>query len=380
MSAVVVAAIACLLAVIPALVFRKNLRLYAPPPHYESGAEATRPAISLLIPARNEERSVRAAVEAALASEGVRLEVLVLDDHSEDATAAIVAAIAARDPRVRVVPAPPLPPGWCGKQHACAVLAGQASQPLLAFLDADVRLAPRGLARMAAFLRRSGADLVSGFPHQETGTLAEQVVIPLTHFILLGFLPMARMRRTRHPAFGAGCGQLFITRRDAYHKAGGHGAIRYSLHDGLTLPRAFRHVGLATDLCDATEVAACRMYRDARELWWGVTKNATEGLAAPATNLPATAILLGGQVLPPVLFLWGAAGWIDPIAWGLATVGAAAAYYPRLVAVRRFRQPLLGALVHPVGVLALLAMQWYALVRAALDRPVTWKGRDYAPP
>jgi hypothetical protein len=380
MSAVVVAAIACLLALIPALVFRKNLRLYAPPPSDESGAEATRPAMSLLIPARNEERSIRATVEAALASEGVRLEVIVLDDHSEDATAAIVTEIAARDPHVRVVPAPPLPPGWCGKQHACAVLAGQASHSLFAFLDADVRLTPQGLARMAAFLRRSGADLVSGFPHQETGTLAEQLVIPLMHFILLGFLPIARMRRARHPAFGAGCGQLFVTRRDAYRKAGGHGAIRRSLHDGLTLPRAFRNAGLATDLFDATDVAACRMYRGARELWWGVTKNATEGLAAPATILPATAILLGGQVLPPILFLWGVAGLINPIAFGLATVGAAAAYYPRMVAVRRFRQPLMGALFHPVGVLALLAMQWYAFVRAVLARPVTWKGRDYAPP
>jgi hypothetical protein len=380
MSAVVVAAIACLLALIPALVFRKNLRLYAPPPSYESRAEATRPAMSLLIPARDEERSIRAAVEAALASEGVRLEVLVLDDHSEDATAAIVTEIAARDPRVRVVPAPPLPPGWCGKQHACAVLAGLASHSLFAFLDADVRLTPKGLVCMAAFLRRSGADLVSGFPHQETGTLAEQLVIPLMHFILLGFLPIARMRRARHPAFGAGCGQLFVTRRDAYRKAGGHGAVRRSLHDGLTLPRAFRNAGLATDLFDATDVAACRMYRGARELLWGVTKNATEGLAAPATILPATAILLGGQVLPPVLLLWGVAGLIDPIAFGLATVGAAAAYYPRLVAVRRFRQPLVGALFHPVGVLTLLATQWYAFVRAVLARPVTWKGRRYAPP
>jgi hypothetical protein len=122
------------------------------------------------------------------------------------------------------------------------------------------------------------------------------------------------------------------------------------------------------------------MYRGARELWWGVTKNATEGLAAPATILPATAILLGGQVLPPVLLLWGVAGLIDPIAFGLATVGAAAAYYPRLVAVRRFRQPLVGALFHPVGVLTLLATQWYAFVRAVLARPVTWKGRGYAPP
>src|SRR5262249_61852699 len=98
--------------------------------------------ISVLIPARNEERGIVAAVESALASEGVSLEVIVLDDHSEDRTAALVEGLARRDSRVRLVPAPPLPEGWCGKQHACHVLAGCACHPLLAFLDADVRLAP----------------------------------------------------------------------------------------------------------------------------------------------------------------------------------------------------------------------------------------------
>jgi glycosyltransferase involved in cell wall biosynthesis len=204
MSVVALAAIACLLTIVPACVFRKNLRLYAPPPSCGSGTASATPAISVLIPARNEEGSIRAAVEAVLASTGVQLEVLVLDDHSEDATAAIVADFAAHDPRLRVISAPPLPPGWCGKQYACATLAARASQPLLVFIDADVRLAPQGLARMAAFLSSSGADLASGFPRQETGTLAERLVIPLMHFLLLGFLPMARMRRTRHPAFGAG--------------------------------------------------------------------------------------------------------------------------------------------------------------------------------
>src|SRR5207244_4018469 len=128
---------------------------------------------------------------------------------------------------------------------------------------------------------RSGADLGSGFPRQETGTLLEKLVLPLIHFLLLGYLPLIGMRWCRHPAFGAGCGQLFVTRRDAYEAVGGHVAVRASLHDGLTLPRAYRRRGLKTDLCDATELADCRMYRSGRELWYGLAKNAREGLAHP---------------------------------------------------------------------------------------------------
>ena len=371
----VLAAFACLCALLPAGLFHRNVRLYTPPPSPQPGTVP--PAVAVLIPARNEAHTIRAAVEAALHSQHVRLEVLVLDDHSTDATAQIIRDIAARDTRVRLLPGPPLPPGWCGKQYACAVLAIHTEQPLLVFLDADVQLAPQGLARLAAFLDASGTDLVSGLPRQETGTLLERLLVPLMHVLLLGFLPLWRMRQSRHPAYGAGCGQLFMARRQAYVYAGGHAAIRASLHDGLTLPRAFRTAGLPTDLCDVTSVATCRMYRSAREVWQGLAKNATEGLAQPALLVPATALLFGGQVLPVILCGFGVFGQLSPWACGLAVLGLAAAYYPRLRAMRRFEQSWLGALLHPLGILVFLVLQWYACVRALCGRPATWKGRAY---
>jgi hypothetical protein len=365
-----------LLAVIPALLFRANLRAYRPPPAApEPSGAATRPAVSVLIPARNEEATIGAALRTVLASRGVELEVLVLDDQSEDETAEVVSEIARQDSRVRLLRGQPLPPGWCGKQYACRVLARSACHPLLVFLDADVRLAPEALARLAAFLDLSRSDLVSGIPHQETGTLAERLLIPLIHFLLLGFLPLARMRRSLHPAYGAGCGQLFLARRSAYEASGGHEAIRASLHDGITLPRAFRAAGYPTDLCDLTPIASCRMYRAAGEVWRGLAKNATEGLASPGRILPATALLLGGQVLPPLLLAAGA--WLPVPAACLALLAAVASYYPRFAGAGRFRQSWLGALLHPAGVLLLLAIQWHALIRSARRRPAAWKGRTY---
>ena len=291
------------LALVPAVWFHANLREYLPPALVRPGAE--RPAVSVLIPARNEQDGIGLAVSAALGSDGVALEVIVLDDHSDDATAEIVSRQAAADPRVRLVSAPELPEGWCGKQHACWVLAREARNNVLIFLDADVRLAPDALARMAAFLHATGADLASGIPHQETVGLLEKMVIPLIHFILLGFLPIRVMRRTTQPQFAAGCGQLFITTRDAYERSGGHAAIRTTLHDGIKLPRAYRIAGLRTDLFDATELAECRMYRSAGALWSGLAKNAGEALGSPRLIVPMTLLLLGGQVMPVVLLAPG---------------------------------------------------------------------------
>lgn len=362
-------------AALPAFVFLRNLRTYLPPPPLPISNDL--PSVSILIPARNEEASIAAAVEAALASEAVEIEVIVLDDHSDDRTAEIVRAIAAKDARVRLASAPALPAGWCGKQHACATLGRLATHPLLLFQDADVRLAPAGVARLVAEMNLRKTDLLSGVPRQITGTFLEALLIPLIHWILLGFLPMDRMRASRHPAFAAGCGQLFLARREAYVAMGGHAAIKTSLHDGITLPRAFRNAGLQTDLCDATDVATCRMYHGLSQVWFGLAKNATEGLAKPILLPIVTVLFLLGQVLP-VLLLATAWLWDGPtlVLAGLATL---LLYLPRLIGISAFRQSVFGAVLHPLGVVVLLLIQWYALLRAIVGRPASWKGRTYAP-
>jgi hypothetical protein len=374
MNLEILALISFVLAAIPCGLFLSNLFVYRP--LAKSKAKIATP-LSVLIPARNEEQNIRATLEAVLANHGAEFEIVVLDDHSTDATAKIISEIAVRDPRVRLENAPPLPAGWCGKQHACHVLAQLAKNPLLVFIDADVRLAPDALARMAGFMEKNPVALASGVPRQELGTFSERILIPLIHFILLGFLPMRMMRKTKSPAFSAGCGQLFIARRDAYQICGGHAQLRDSLHDGVKLPRAFRRAGFRTDLFDATDTATCRMYRTNAETWRGLGKNATEGLAAPGTILPMTALLLCGQIFPFALLVFAATG---SRTFKIAALAAMLALLPRLVAAWRFRQSWLGALLHPLGVVFLLGIQWFALSQKILGRPMQWKGRDYLPP
>lgn len=370
---ILIAALSLILALLPLLQGSVNLLLYRRP----KAAPPPGSAVSILIPARNEEATIAASVDAALLSRGVEVEVVVLDDHSTDRAAEIVRAIAARDPRVRLESAPPLPPGWSGKQHACQALATLARHPVLLFQDADVRLAPDAARLTCGALLSGRHGLVSGFPRQETGTLAEALVIPLIHVLLLGYLPMLGMRRSGDPRFGAACGQLIAVRREAYWKAGGHAAISASLHDGVTLPRAFRRAGQGTDLFDATGLASCRMYRGWREVWSGFTKNATEGMATPAALPVWTLLLFGGHVLPWILLGWAALNPLPDAAVTMAGLAAAAGLLFRLLLLVRFRQSVVGALLHPVGILIMLAIQWAALLRARHGRPSEWRGRAY---
>jgi hypothetical protein len=364
-----------LCALSPAVLFCVNLRRYRPPP---APGTLRLPLVSVLIPARDEEFAIAKALAGALASTEVAFEVVVMDDCSTDATAAIVQSVAETDARVRLAQAPSLPSGWNGKQHACWELAHVANGELLCFVDADVRLAPAALARMAAFLVREKVALVSGFPREITGTWMEWLLLPLIHFVLLGFLPITGMRKGTDPAFAAGCGQFIMVRRDAYFATGGHAAIRQTMHDGLLLPRLLRQRGYRTDLADLTELATCRMYRNARQVWQGLAKNATEGLAAPVRILPISVLLILGQIMPFVLAGWfwvRHAASVAVIVYLLVAI--AGAWLPRVLAVVRFRQDWRGALLHPIGIVMLLALQWYALGRKLLGGTVSWKKRSY---
>ncbi len=371
------AVVALLLAALPAVLTLANLRAFAPPP-----PPTGEPAVSVLVPARNEEAAVGRLCRDVLASTGVDLELVILDDASDDGTATVVREIAAADPRVRLVSGQPLPAGWCGKQHACWQLARAARHDTWVFLDVDVAPAPDAIARAVAFLDASGAALGSGFPRQRTSCLLDWLLLPLIHFILLGFLPLARSRRDNAPGMAAGCGQFFVTRRADYERAGGHAVIRASLHDGVKLPRAYRRAGLKTDIFDATTIASCRMYERNGDVWRGLAKNATEGIGSPATILPFTILLVGGQVLPFVLLASGLAvgfaGW-PRWAAAVALAAAACAWLPRFLAAARFRQSLSSAVAHPLGVAVFLAIQWTALVRKGLGLKTAWRGRSLAP-
>ena len=357
------------LAVIPAVLAAVNLLLYRPP-----AGEGDHGSASVLIPARNEAARIGATLEAACRDPDPGLEIVVMDDHSDDGTAEIVRSFADRDPRVRLERAPELPDGWCGKQHACARLAEAARGDVLVFVDADVHLEPGAVSAAVRFLDRSGAALVSGFPRQETGTVWEKVLIPLIHFVLLGFLPMPGMRWTARESFAAGCGQWMVARKEAYVAAGGHGTIRSSRHDGVALPRSFRRAGFRTDLFDATRLASCRMYASAGEVCNGLAKNADEGMASSWIALAVWTVLLGGgQVLPAVLLPWAwASGSSSSPILGAAVISA---YATRAALAIRFRQSWLGVLLHPLGVASLLAIQYWARLRLATGRRLAWRGR-----
>lgn len=339
---------------------RRLARLTATPP---AGTK-----VSILIPARNEAGNIGACLDAALASTGCAVEVVVMDDGSTDRTAEIVRGYALRDSRVRLVAAPSLPPGWTGKVHACARLAEAATGTHFLFIDADVRLAPHAAAAMAAHSVERNIALVSGVPRQEMKTIGEGLTVPFINFLLLCYLPFGGRAAKRKPSLAAACGQLILMERRAYETTGGHTTIKGVLHDAIALARLFRERGHDTEIVDGTPLATCRMYDGFAPAWGGFIKNAREGMATPI-GLPIWTVLLAGAHLWPWALL--------PDLEALATILLMFAL--RAAVTIRTGEPWWTIPLHPLTVMVALAIQWTALVRSALGLKAGWKGRAYNP-
>jgi hypothetical protein len=361
-----------ILAMIPAANTLINLFLLRTP---EMPKDA--PQVAILIPARNEEANIGSCVDAALASVGANVEVIVLDDGSTDRTREIVEARASRDSRLRVSSAPELPPGWMGKPHACQVLSQLTERPFLLFVDADVRLERDAAARLVP---PAGVDLVSGVPHQRMQGAIEMAVIPMINTLIYGYLPLAFMRLSKHPAFTAACGQMLMVRASAYRRSGGHAAIANFMHDAMQLAKLFRRNGLRTDLVDGTRLAECRMYDNSTAVIEGFTKNATEGMARPVALPVWTVLLAGGHLLSLVATAANLLTGTYATAPGECVVAATACLaLARTLQAIKCRDSAATVFLHPFGILLTLAIQWRALFRALRGGRVTWRGRSYAP-
>ena len=379
-----------------------NLRLLrvAPPAATTANGATDNTLISVCIPARNEEANIAVCVKSLLAGSHRPIEVLVYNDQSTDRTGEILAALAAADPRVKIVPTLPLPGGWNGKQFGCQRCGEFANGAWLLFTDADVRFEPDAIARTLAAAVRCRAALISTFPRQVTATLGEKLIIPLIHFILLSYLPIARMRSTLDPAASAGCGQFLFVQASAWQAAGGHASFKDSMHDGIKLPRAVRRAGLQTDLFDGTDLCHVRMYHGFAATWRGFAKNAFEGLGSVGLLVFITVLHALGQLLPWLILTIPAAQWLanftrltdygnwplfdHPLTpttphYVLAAIAAASGLIGRLLLAIRFRQSLLSAVLHPIGIALMTLIQWRSLYLAKTGRR-TWRGRGQVAP
>ncbi|NJL33096.1 MAG: glycosyltransferase [Chloroflexaceae bacterium] len=238
------------------------------------------PVVSILIPARNEERGIARCVEGALRQRYPSYEVIVVDDGSTDATPAILARYAAHHPHLRVLHGEALPEGWTGKAFACQRAAAVARGEWLLFLDADTAAAPELLAALLTHVQQQRLDLLSVFPFLELDTFWEQAILPAFRTMIRATFPF---QQANAPAAQPGAvfanGQCLLVRRSTYNAIGGHGAVRGDVLEDVLLAQRLRAAGAAVGVAMADQYIRVRMYTNGREVLEGLTKNAVAGFS-----------------------------------------------------------------------------------------------------
>jgi len=306
---------------------------------------------SLLLPVRDEAHRVEACLRSLL-DQGA-LEVLILDDGSTDGTADLVRRVGGE-----LMTGLDLPAGWLGKPHACQQLADAASGDVLVFVDADVVLQPGALSATVGLLERTGLDLVSPYPRQESPGLT-RLVQPLLQWSWLTFLPLRLAERSGRESLSAANGQLLAVRRAAYNRAGGHAAVRAAVVEDVALLKAVKRTGGTGGVVDGTRLATTRMYDGWDELVAGYTKSLHTTGWGPPTALAAL------YVVPAVAALRGSRA---------GQMAYAAGVLSRVISARRTGGPVLDSLAHPLSVAVLVALSVRSQV-AHLSGTLTWKGR-----
>lgn len=327
--------------------------------------------VTVLVPARNEAGTIRQTLESVLDQAGVA-GVIVVDDQSEDDTAAIVSRL----PGVRVISGAPTPPGWSGKLWAQQQGLDSIDSPLVLLMDADIRLAPGMVPALVDKLERERLDQVSVMASLPVSSLPERLMLPAFVYFFKQLYPFAWVNRNDRP-FAAAAGGCVMVRRELLDKSGAFEAWKNALIDDCELASRVRAAGGHIWLGLSHGVESMRHHPDLGSILETVRRTADTQLRySPVLLLAVAAVMLQAFVVPPLALAAGVLSGDPPLA-GAGLAGwllMALSYAPQ---VRFSGLGAQWALALPCSAMLFLVATVDSAIRHHFGAGAGWKGRRY---
>jgi glycosyltransferase involved in cell wall biosynthesis len=319
--------------------------------------------ISILIPARNEARNLEKLLPSLLTQNAPNLEILVLNDRSEDDTAVVLEQFR----QVKVLNGLPLPDNWLGKNWACHQLSKAATGEILIFTDADTTWQSFTANAIAANLEQSNADALCAWAAQEVTDPISKLIQPLQQWSLLAFLPLFFVPLRMFKVAVAANGQCLAFTRDTYNRIGGHEFVKRSVIEDMALARAVKHKRGKFLLFNGANAISTKMYASSEDAFEGYAKNVYPAFgASPTAFFAATTFNLGLYLLP----------WLLLPFWDFAWLAIVFSLFPRVISDHRNKYDPLYTIFHPIGI-AVWALIGFESLRRYHAGKITWKGREY---
>jgi cellulose synthase/poly-beta-1,6-N-acetylglucosamine synthase-like glycosyltransferase len=333
---------------------------------------ASMPSVSIVIAARNEERGIEPALRSVLLQQGERIEVVAVDDRSDDSTGAILDRMAAENPRLHVVHVTDLPAGWLGKNHALWLGAQAAGGELLLFTDADVVMKPDTVLRAAGYLSTEGLDHLTVAPRViMPGVLLKTFGVVFT--IMFSFF--TRPWKVRDPRSRAhiGIGAFNLLRADSYRRIGTHRAIAMRPDDDLKLGKLVKKNGGVQEMVIGAELVSVEWYHSVREAVRGLRKNAFAGTDYRISLVIVATVMHLLFIIWPFAAVWVTDGWTR-VLYAVA-IGILLLMYAGSAAAQG--SPMWHSVLFPVASAMFIYVLWNATLYALVNRGIEWRGTHY---
>ncbi len=324
--------------------------------------------VSILIPARNEERNMAKLLTSLAQEDYPNLEILVLDDGSTDATAAICASFAAKDIQFKVLTGQALPEGWLGKNYACHQLAKEAKGTYWVFLDADTWVQPGFIAALIHRMKIRRLDLLSIFPTQEMRTFGEHLFVPLINYVLLNLLPLRLVQLSKNLLFSAANGQCMAFDAASYRQNKWHEHVKANVVEDIEIMRAVKFWGGDGEVLLDRGFISSRMYCGFSEALEGFSKNVLLGFGNSIFVISVYLFLL---VVAPLLLIFFVDIRLSLFALSLILLSRV------MIALLSGQSLWKSIVLHPLQLLSFVLLAFVA-AQKKLTRSSTWKGRNVA--
>jgi chlorobactene glucosyltransferase len=361
--------------------FLFNLYLFRNIQHYKDKDDIllNQPLVSILIPARNEEKNIERCLKSILKQDYRNTEIIVLNDNSTDRTGEIVKKLAEKDSRIRLVSGKPLPQGWLGKNFACFQLSRYAKGDYLIFTDADTYHFNSSVKSSLACLIENKIDAACPFPRQIMVSLSERMAIPFINFAILLFMPLALIKKSKNPLFCTGVGQYFIFKREAYFGMGGHAAVKGKILEDVHISKKTKEAGFKYMIFDGSTTLTCRMYKNFHEVWKGYSRFMFSAFDYNFISMAIVLTLVTIFLFMPFLFLplgifiynWSSSIMV------LIILQVSIISTIRLCISLRFKENPLNLLLHPLSMIFIVLVSMNSFIQSKLGSGISWKGRTY---
>lgn len=263
--------------------------------------------VSIVIPARNEERNIRQALTSVLALDYPDYEVIVINDRSDDNTGQILDDLSGSNPKLKVVHIESLPPGWLGKNYALDYGAKKAKGDYILFSDADVVFRPDTLSRVMPYVKENKIDHLSMAPsHVFKKFLLTSVVIVFEFLFMMRFKPW----KVSNPKsrFFIGIGSFNMIKSSAYKKTGGFETLKMRPDDDIMLGKLVKKHGFKSGFIYAPEQISIEWYYSLPEMIRAFYKNTYAGFNYNFLNAISSVVMLFVLTVVPYISLFFISG------------------------------------------------------------------------